>query len=147
MNGGEAQGIRCSWEKKSKGQKRQKVKKFLVEVCIDEFGFEEWREELETIDREKYKENGGNFWIALDNKKEVIGTIGLENISNGVGMLKTMYVHKEYRGYKVAQKLMEDLTNFAVNNNFKKIDRVQPHCLARSIFFLIFLFFLKHSSI
>ncbi len=36
-------------------------------------------------------------------------------------MLKTMYVHKEYRGYKVAQKLMEDLTNFAVNNNFKKI--------------------------
>ena len=44
----------------------EKVKKFLVEVCIDEFGFEEWREELETIDREKYKENGGNFWIALD---------------------------------------------------------------------------------
>ena len=50
----------------------EKVKKFLVEVCIDEFGFEEWREELETIDREKYKENGGNFWIALDNKKEVL---------------------------------------------------------------------------
>ena len=113
----------------------EKVKKFLVEVCIDEFGFEEWREELETIDREKYKENGGNFWIALDNKKEVIGTIGLENISNGVGMLKTMYVHKEYRGYKVAQKLMEDLTNFAVNNNFKKIQLGTYKKLERAVGF------------
>ena len=58
----------------------EKVKKFLVEVCIDEFGFEEWREELETIDREKNKENGGNFWIALDNKKEVIGTVSYTHL-------------------------------------------------------------------
>ena len=81
------------------------------------------------------RRHGGNFWIALDNKKEVIGTIGLENISNGVGMLKTMYVHKEYRGYKVAQKLMEDLTNFAVNNNFKKIQLGTYKKLERAVGF------------
>ena len=54
------------------------VKNFLIDVCIEEFGFETWREEIENIDREEYKKNGGNFWIVLDKNKDVIGTIGLD---------------------------------------------------------------------
>lgn len=99
----------------------EKVKTFLIDVCIQEFGFEAWREELETTDREKYKKTGGNFWIALDKNEDVIGTIGLDNVNDGVGLLKTMYVRRDYRGSKIAQNLMNTLINFSLKNNYTKL--------------------------
>lgn len=111
------------------------VKNFLIDVCIEEFGFETWREELENIDREEYKKNGGNFWIVLDKNKDIIGTIGLENMNNGVGLLKTMYVHKDYRGCKISQNLIHKLINFALENNYRKLQLGTYKKLERAVNF------------
>lgn len=111
------------------------VKNFLIDVCIEEFGFETWREEIENIDREEYKKNGGNFWIVLDKNKDVIGTIGLENMNNGVGLLKTMYVHKDYRGCKISQSLIHKLINFALENNYRKLQLGTYKKLGRAVNF------------
>lgn len=111
------------------------VKNFLIDVCIEEFGFETWREEIENIDREEYKKNGGNFWIVLDKNKDVIGTIGLENMNNGVGLLKTMYVHKDYRGCKISQSLIHKLINFALENNYRKLQLGTYKKLERAVNF------------
>lgn len=111
------------------------VKNFLIDVCIEEFGFETWREEIENIDREEYKKNGGNFWIVLDKNKDVIGTIGLENMNNGVGVLKTMYVHKDYRGCKISQSLIHKLINFALENNYRKLQLGTYKKLERAVNF------------
>lgn len=113
----------------------EKVRKFLIEVCVEEFGFKDWKEEIETINREKYKKNGGNFWIALDIKGDVIGTIALESIGNGLGLLKTMYVHKEFRGSRIAQNLMNILINFSVKNNYTKLQLGTYKKLKRAVSF------------
>ncbi|HDS11694.1 MAG TPA: N-acetyltransferase [Candidatus Wirthbacteria bacterium] len=64
-----------------------------------------------------YQKTGGNFWIALD-KDQVIGTIALINIGQNRGLLKRMYVQKEYRGKGVAQELLQTLLEFAQKNSF-----------------------------
>ncbi len=113
----------------------EKVKTFLIDVCIQEFGFEAWREELETTDREKYKRTGGIFLIALDKNGDIIGTIGLENMNDGVGLLKTMYVRKDYRGSKIAQNLMNTLINFSLKNNYTKLQLGTHKELERAVNF------------
>ena len=113
----------------------EKVRKFLIGICVEEFGFKDWKEEIETTNREKYKKDGGNFWVALDTKEDVIGTIALESIGNWLGLLKTMYVHKEFRGSIIAQNLMNILINFSVKNNYTKLQLGTYKKLKRAVNF------------
>ena len=99
---------------------KDKVIDFWLKICIEEFGFKEWENDIRKADNDVYKQNGGNFWIAIENG-EVIGTISLQNLGEGEGILKAMYVHQEYRNKKIASKLMDILLDFALDNKYKKI--------------------------
>jgi len=100
---------------------REKTYNFLISICIEEFGFEEWREDLTRFAFAEYKENKGNFWIAINEKDEVIGTIGIRNTENGNAELKVFYLNKEYRGKGVAKELFGKCMNFIEENGYKKI--------------------------
>lgn len=108
---------------------REKVIEFFLEVCVGEFGFEEWKEDIENMDNHTYKDDGGNFWIAINDENDIIGTIGLRNKGNAVGELKSMYVNKQYRKQGIAQELLNTLINFAnkyeklVLDTYKKFER------------------------
>jgi GNAT superfamily N-acetyltransferase len=45
-----------------------------------------------------YCQNGGNFWIATTSEGQLVGTIALIDIGDGMGALRKMFVHREYRG-------------------------------------------------
>jgi N-acetylglutamate synthase-like GNAT family acetyltransferase len=51
---------------------------------------------------------GNTFWVAL-NQNKVIGTIGLSHFDSKTGILRLMFVAKEYRGTQlsVAKKLLD----------------------------------------
>lgn len=108
---------------------REKVIEFFLKVCVDEFGFEEWEEDIRNMDNHTYKSDGGNFWIAINEKNDIIGTIGLKNKGNAIGELKSMYVYKHYRGDGIAQDLLNTLIKFAgkyekvVLDTYKKFER------------------------
>lgn len=68
-----------------------------------------------------HKENGGNFWIAIENE-EVIGTISLENLGDKKGLLKSLYVAREYRNRRIASNLMDILLNFAKEKGYKTLE-------------------------
>ena len=108
---------------------KEKVIEFFMKICIDEFGFKEWEEDIKNMDNHTYESDGGNFWIAVDKDNNVIGTIGLRNKGQSIGELKSMYVHKHYRGQNVAQKLLETLLEFAIKyeriilDTYKKFER------------------------
>jgi len=61
-----------------------------------------------------YNLPGGGFWGAFD-QGELIGTIALINAGDGIGVIRKMFVAKEYRGKepKAAQQLITTLTAFA----------------------------------
>lgn len=77
--------------------------------------------ELLNINKE-YFSNGGYFWIAIESKK-LVGTIGLINCGNGIGILKKFFVNEQYRGkpYNLGRKLFAELLNFAHEHKFKEL--------------------------
>ncbi len=72
--------------------------------------------------KEKYLDNGGNFWVAKDNGK-VAGSIGLMMCSNGLAILKKFFVYEPYRGepHHLGRQLYETLLTFARENGVKRM--------------------------
>ena len=67
-----------------------------------------------------YRQNGGEFWIALFNG-EIIGTIGLMMKERHCAVLKKFFVKKEYRSQKVGLTLYKELLKYAESKNVRQI--------------------------
>jgi GNAT superfamily N-acetyltransferase len=61
-----------------------------------------------------YIQPGGGFWGAFKGD-ELIGTIALINVGHAAGVIRKMFVKKEYRGKEigVAQQLLNSLLEFS----------------------------------
>jgi hypothetical protein len=71
-----------------------------------------------------YKENGGEFWVAVDTTDTVLGCIGFEKLDQTNGALRKMFLKKEVRGDKqlrLAQRLYDALLEFAISCGTKLI--------------------------
>ncbi len=57
-----------------------------------------------------YHKPGGGFWVA-DNGQLLVGTIGLIHIGQNTGIVRKMFVRKEFRGKEtgIAQNLLDTL--------------------------------------
>lgn len=88
---------------------------FQVPVTLDD------QPDLKDI-RKSYQSGDGNFWIATDGET-LVGTIGMIDAGNGIGVLRKMFVHSDYRGKEkgVAQKLLETLMMWAKDKGFAEL--------------------------
>ena len=70
-----------------------------------------------------YQSGNGNFWVAMNAKNQIIGTIALIDIGNQQGALRKMFVKKNYRGrtYNVANLLLQKLVEWAQQRNMNEI--------------------------
>lgn len=98
----------------------QEAKQFMISISVKEYGFIEFEQGFLESDYNKYKESGGNFWIVLDSNKNLIGTMALER-KEKIGHLSGVYLHQEYRGKGIAQKLLEIVIDYSKQNNIEKI--------------------------
>lgn len=64
--------------------------------------------------QEKYLDNGGNFWVAVDNGR-IVGSIGLMNCGNKTAVLKKFFVYEPYRSspHHLGRRLYGTLMEFA----------------------------------
>lgn len=69
------------------------------------------RKDVSNI-REYYVEKGGNFWIALDERNRIVGTIALENRGNA-GIMKRFYVAEDCQAKGIGRQLYEVFERFA----------------------------------
>ncbi|MCJ2165903.1 MULTISPECIES: GNAT family N-acetyltransferase [unclassified Pseudodesulfovibrio] len=69
-----------------------------------------------------YQQGAGNFWLAFEGD-ELVGTIALKDVGDGVCALRKMFVKKEYRGKErgVAVALMQTLLSWARSNGVREI--------------------------
>ena len=100
----------------------EKVKAFITGIFIEEFEFEQYREDIknENIFMD-YMSKGGNFWIAIDKDNNIIGTIGAKVLENNILEIKRVYVRKDCRGNGISQNLLNILESFAIKNGFKNL--------------------------
>ncbi|SDG17901.1 GNAT family N-acetyltransferase [Epilithonimonas hungarica] len=101
---------------------QREAKNFVLNIQNVEFllGFTE-AEQPDLGDLEKFYSNGG-FWVAKTDN-EIIGTIGLQRLNDSNGILRKMFVKKEYRGkaFGISQQLFDTLIDFAKANEIKNI--------------------------
>ncbi|MBC8074482.1 MAG: GNAT family N-acetyltransferase [Chloroflexales bacterium] len=69
-----------------------------------------------------YQRGGGNFWLAL-HQGRVVGTIALLDIGDGLGALRKMFVHRDYRGkpFGAARALLDTLRGWAREQSMRAI--------------------------
>lgn len=81
----------------------------------------EGQPDLLDIDR-FYHLPGGGFWGALLEDR-LLGTIGLLNIGNHAGVIRKMFVHRDYRGKEegIAQRLLDTLKEYCTRAGIENI--------------------------
>lgn len=103
-------------------QDQKPVRDFVLAIQNTEFnlGFTE-EEQPDLLDTAHFYREGG-FWLAKDTDK-LVGTIGLQKLDANNGVLRKMFVLREYRGAKpsVAQFLFDTLVENAQGLGFKTI--------------------------
>ena len=106
-----------------KKEYKEQVIKLILDIQNREAGIDlSLKEQPDLYDiQNSYMDKGGGFWIALDEKDEVIGTIGLINKGKGYGILKKFFVRSDYRSKKVGFRLYEALLAFCSDKDFKII--------------------------
>ena len=69
-----------------------------------------------------YLQNGGNFWVAVVDG-EVVGTIALIDCGHGIGCIRKMFVHADWRGKGrgLARQLLETLETRALNHGINTL--------------------------
>jgi len=83
---------------------------------------------------ETYLNNGGNFWLAIDNG-HVVGTIALRNLDGAWSVLKKFFVRADYRSKKIGFALYSKLLEFAKQQHYKHIILDTPSVATKSHLF------------
>ena len=107
--------------KKFEDRYNEEVNKFIISVFVDEYGFEEYRNELNKQNNEEYIENGGNFWVAFDDDDNIIGTVALVKHSKSEAELKKLYVRSDYRGRGLSKELYSKVLEKKKKEEYRRI--------------------------
>ena len=99
----------------------ERVNDFIISVFVEEYGFEKFRKGLEQENNQEYIDNGGNLWIAIDEKDDVIGTIALKKHNNNEAEIKKLYVRNDYRGTGLSKELYSKVMETTKNDHLKRI--------------------------
>lgn len=100
----------------------EKVKRLITEVFVEEFEFEMYREHFQKISiMEMFLLKGGNFWVAVDEYDNVVGTIGAKSLENNEIEVKNVYVKKDYRGCGISQEMYNILENYAIEKGTQSL--------------------------
>lgn len=99
----------------------EEVNEFIIGIYVDEYGFEEHRVNLKKHNNSIYKQSGGNLWVAIDEKNEIIGTIAILKHSEEEMELKRFYVRKDWRGTGLSKELYQKAIDTCKKQLIKKI--------------------------
>lgn len=88
---------------------------FQIPITVEE------QPDLFIID-EFYRKNGGEFWLATFDGK-VVGSIALIRIGNHAGVIRKMFVRKEFRGkqFFIAQRLFDTLEAYCTASDIRTL--------------------------
>lgn len=94
----------------------EEVRKLWVDVCVEEYGFEIWRDAMNKVIEDEYEK----ILLAVHDGK-VIGTIAYQHFNNSVAEIKRVYVYKEHRGNLVAKDLLNIMMDIIKEKEYKQV--------------------------
>jgi N-acetylglutamate synthase-like GNAT family acetyltransferase len=104
---------------------QKNVANLIIGIQRDEFGIDiSLNDQPDLADiRQFYQSMQGNFWCAVNSYDELVGTIALIDIEDRIGVIRKMFVRKDYRGKEtsVAKDLLDVLENWAQKKQFTRL--------------------------
>lgn len=100
---------------------KDKIIEFLINVAIGEFGYTEWENYFKTKSFDAYKNDEGEFLIALNSSGNIIGTCGALKKNDKTVKLNSFYILSEYRDKGIGKELYNMIMNYIVEKNYKEI--------------------------
>lgn len=100
---------------------KNKIIEFLINVAIGEFGYKEWENYFKTKSFEPYKNDEGEFLIALNSNGKIVGTCAALKKTYKTVKLNTFYILSEYRNNGLGKKLYSMIMNYILEKNYKEI--------------------------
>lgn len=97
------------------------INDFIVSIFVEEYNFEKYREGLKKFNNLEYVKSGGDMWMAVDEKDEIVGTIAIMKKDDGSAELKSFYVDKKYRGNGISKQLFNTAMDFCKEIDLNRI--------------------------
>jgi N-acetylglutamate synthase and related acetyltransferases len=98
---------------------KQAVIDLILSIQKDEFGV--GVDLADQPDLQDIHAHYSKFWLAVDEEKGVVGTLGIVKFNAQQAVLKKMFVNVEYRGKSVAQLLLDNLFEYCRTEQIKEI--------------------------
>lgn len=102
---------------------KEQTIKLIFDILENEFGrkSKSGRPDVKNIPEFYQKDELSDFWIAIRDNDELIGTIALSNFGEGISYLQRFFVKKEFRREGLGRKLLNHLLDFARAHGYKEI--------------------------
>lgn len=87
-----------------------------INFCMHKFIGKPLQQRQDIIDIQKYYlKNGGNFWVAIDEEKNMlVGTVALQKREND-GIVRRLYVDENYQSLGIGNRLYAAMEEYAIN--------------------------------
>lgn len=98
-----------------------KIVEFIKNIAMNEYGCYDWEDYFNRMDFKEYDSDDNIFYITLNEKDEIIGTIGGIKKEGNVLYMNSLYVRKDYRNSRLGTKLYNMLLEFCKIKAYKEI--------------------------
>lgn len=98
-----------------------KVIEFIKSIAMNEYNRYDWEDYFNRMDFKEYEIDDNIFYIVLNEKNEIVGTIGGIKKEEGILYMNSLYIRKDYRKIGIATKLYSLLIIFCKEKKYKEI--------------------------
>lgn len=98
-----------------------KVIEFIKAIAMNEYNRYDWEDYFNRMDFKEYEIDDNIFYIVLNEKNEIVGTIGGIKKEEGILYMNSLYIRKDYRKIGIATKLYSLLIIFCKEKRYKEI--------------------------
>jgi ribosomal protein S18 acetylase RimI-like enzyme len=77
--------------------------------------------DIDHIDQVYMKSPGSNFWVAESAPGEIVGTIGVQHLDDGVGEIRRLRVRTDFRRRGIGTSLLETALRFCQERGYLKV--------------------------
>lgn len=98
-----------------------KVIEFIKSIAMNEYNRYDWEDYFNRMDFKEYEIDDNIFYIVLNEKNEIVGTIGGIKKEEGILYMNSLYIRKDYRKIGIATKLYSLLIIFCKEKRYKEI--------------------------
>jgi ribosomal protein S18 acetylase RimI-like enzyme len=85
-------------------------------IAVNDTGYD-----IDHIEDVYMRSPGNHFWVAEAANVQIVGTIGVQHLEDGIGEIRRLRVRPDYRRRRIGTALLETAVRFCQENGYLKV--------------------------